>query len=343
MIEDVIQNLFQQKGLGTVVLPIVPVPGGFLHRMYRVETAEKTYAVKHLNPDIMRCPDAVRNMRQAEALEQILVDAGIPVVAAIAVGESKLQESDGAYFYLFPWQNGAVTDWDHITPEQCRTAGDILGRIHAVAPRTVRKSAPERYAVDWAGYAAQAEAQNSGIAAILKDSEALLSYAQDALNEARAALPGIECITDEDMDPKNVMWDGEKPFVIDLECLEYGNPVSGALQLSLQWAGAATCDLDSEKLEAFFDGYLGAYDNGFRAYDAVFGLAYTWLEWLAYNVRRALGAYADDAERETGISEVNNTVARIRYLRENEEQIKQWLRFEGRSFPNAAGEDENGI
>ena len=327
MIEDVIQNLFQQKGLGTVVLPIVPVPGGFLHRMYRVETAEKTYAVKHLNPDIMRRPDAVRNMKGADALEQVLFDAGIPVVASIAVGGSKLQELDGAYFYIFPWRNGAITDPDHITIGQCRTAGNILGRIHTVAPRTVEKQEPERSAVDWTGYAALAEAQNSKIAAILKDSEALLSHAQDALNEARAALPGIECITDEDMDPKNVMWDGDEPFVIDLECLEYGNPVSGALQLSLQWAGAAKCDLDFEKLEAFFDGYLDAYDNGFRAYDTVFGLAYTWLEWLAYNVRRALGACADEAEREMGIAEVKNTVARIHYLSENEARIKRRLRL----------------
>lgn len=341
MIGDTIQKLFQRAGLGTVMQPIVPVSGGFLHRMYRVETAEKTYAVKHLNPDIMRRPDAVRNMQRADTLEQVLFDAGIPVVAAIAVGGSKLQELDGVYFYLFPWQNGAVTDPDHITTEQCRIAGNILGRIHAVAPRTVEKPAPERSAVDWSGYASRAEAENSGIAAILRDNEALLCDAQNALNEARAALPGIECITDEDMDPKNVMWDGDKPFLIDLECLEYGNPVSGALQLSLEWAGAATCDLDFEKLEAFFDGYLNAYDNGFRAYDAVFGLAYTWLEWLAYNVRRALGACADEAERGMGISEVKNTVARIRYLKEIEEavkgRLKQW--FEGRPLPGTAGEE----
>ena len=217
MIGDTIQKLFQKAGLGTVALPVVPVSGGFLHRMYRVDTAEKTYAVKHLNPDIMRRMDAVQNMKGADALEQVLFDAGIPVVAAIAVGGSKLQELDGAYFYLFPWQNGAVTDWNHITAEQCRTAGNILGRIHAVAPRTVKQSEPERSTVDWTEYTALAEAQSSGIAAILKDSESLLLYAQDALNEARTALPGIECITDEDMDPKNVMWDGDKPFLIDLE------------------------------------------------------------------------------------------------------------------------------
>ena len=125
------------------------------------------------------------------------------------------------------------------------------------------------------------------------------------------------------MDPKNVMWDGGKPVVIDLETLDYGNPVSSALQLSLQWSGVTVCDLDFDKLKAFFDGYHESYDNGFRDYGAVFGLAYTWIEWLEYNINRALGQCEDESEREMGISQVKHTVNRIRYIHDLEERIKQ--------------------
>ncbi|MBD5527752.1 MAG: hypothetical protein HDR02_04985 [Lachnospiraceae bacterium] len=41
-----------------------------------------------------------------------------------------------------------------------------------------------------------------------------------------------------------------------------------------------------QKMVAFFNGYLEAYDNCFRAYSGVFGLAYTWVEWLDYNIQR---------------------------------------------------------
>ena len=107
--------------------------------------------------------------------------------------------------------------------------------------------------------------------------------------------------------------------------LDYGNPVSAVLQLSLQWSGITTCSLDPEKMEAFFDGYLEAYDNGFRDYAGVLGLAYTWIEWLEYNITRALGKCRDESERETGISEVRNTISRIRYIREAEDRIRQQL------------------
>lgn len=78
------------------------------------------------------------------------------------------------------------------------------------------------------------------------------------------------------------MWENGHPWVIDLECLDYGNPASHALQLALQWSGIVTCDLDVDKMTAFFNGYLEAYDNCFRGYSDVVGVAYTWIEWLDY-------------------------------------------------------------
>lgn len=160
---------------------------------------------------------------------------------------------------------------------------------------------------------------------MLKDNLELLEYAQEAVNSARRALPDIVCVTDGDMDPKNVMWDDGKPVVIDLECLDYGNPVSDALQLALQWSGITTCRLDPGLMKAFFEGYLEAWDNGFRDYGSVLGLAYTWIEWLEYNVTRALGSCQDERERELGAAEVRNTVGRIRYIREKEDAIRQDL------------------
>ena len=324
MTENTIAKLFETRGLGKVVFPVKPVSGGFMHRMFRAETADGAYAVKYLNPEIMKRPGVIENYRRAEKLEQILEDAGIPIAPALVFGGQKMQELDGEYFYIFRWQEGRITDWQNITAEQCRQAGNIQGRIHALQPAE-KHAEPEMSDIDWHGYAEEACRQGSEIAELLRENERLLYDAQEEMNRARRALPDIECITDEDMDHKNVMWNDGKPVVIDLECLDYGNPVSAALQLSLQWAGITTCTLDLKKLEAFFEGYLEAYDNGFRDYGSVLGLAYTWIEWLEYNITRALGRCQDESEREMGITEVRNTVNRIRYIRETEDRIRQQL------------------
>lgn len=91
-----------------------------------------------------------------------------------------------------------------------------------------------------------------------------------------------------------------------------------------------SCCIDTEKMIAFFEGYLSAYDNQFRAYSDVLGSAYTWVEWLEYNIQRALGLCADETERNLEISEVRNTVNRIKYIQEMEKAIKEALD----SFPD---------
>lgn len=326
-IEDLITKLMSVCGLGTTKQPLSNVSGGFLHRMYRVETDYGLFAVKHLNTEIMKRPDAFKNYLRAESMEQILEREGIPIIPALSIQGRKMQEVEGNYFYLFHWQEGSITDWYHITGEQCRMAGNILGRIHAIHPEHIEHTEPELSNIDWTGYIQKAVEENSEILPILQENKELLIRAEQEMNRARLALPDLLCISDEDMDPKNIMWENGKPWVIDLECLDYGNPISHAFQLSLQWSGITTCSLSIQKVMAFFDGYLEAYDNYFRAYDEVFGLAYTWVEWLDYNIRRALGIQCmDEAEQKMGISEVNNTIGRLRYLHSMESEIKDALK-----------------
>lgn len=320
-----IGTLLASRGLGTLVSPVTPVSGGFMHRMYRAKTAQGSFAVKHLNPEVMKRPEAMGNFRRAEALERILEDAGIPVVPALILGGCKMQELEGEYFYIFRWHDGSITDWNSITPEQCRLAGNIQGRIHAVQPARETGKQPELSSVDWARYIRQAENRHSALTDLLRENLPLLNEAQEKLNRARLALPDLECITDEDMDPKNVMWMNGRPAVIDLECLDYGNPVSHVLQLSLQWAGITICSLDPDKQRAFLEGWLEAYDPGFRDFAGILGLAYTWIEWLEFNIRRALEQCRDEKEQALGEQEVRNTVNRIRYLREMEHAIRQQL------------------
>ncbi len=328
-ITSTIIQLFEKLSIGRVTSPIKPVSGGFMHRMYKVCTQNHTYAVKHLNLEIMKRPGAMGNYKKAESLEAILEDAGIPIVPALTFDGKKMQEFQGNYFYIFDWHDGNITDWNNITAEQCWKAGNIQGRIHAIETgrnEQTESTAPELSPIDWKEYLTKAT-EHGEVESLLKENLPLLDYAQTELNKARQSLPNITTIIDEDMDPKNVMWENGEPVVIDLECLDYGNPVSSAIQLSLQWSGITLCNFDAEKQKAFFQGYLKAYDNGFRDYKSVFGLTYTWIEWLEYNIQRALGASQDKAEQEMGLSEVKNTISRIKYIHEMEDRIKSNLQF----------------
>ena len=309
--KDIICKLFAQCNLPDVVGDITPVAGGLMHKMYKVQTASGTYAVKCLNPQIMKRSGVFENYALAEALEKILEENGIPIVPALAFDGKKMLESDGMYFYIFAWQNGHITDAENISKEQCYKAGEILGRIHALNSQNVEPVDPELSTINFSDY-------------LSPDNEnlELLEYAQTKLNQARRMLPPMKAISNDDMDPKNIMWQNGEPHVIDLECLGYSNPIESCLSLALQWSGTVNEKFNKENLVAFFKGYLSAYDNGFRSYDELFGIAYTWLEWLEYNFKRAQGLEGTTEEEiQLGRTEVISTIARIKYLRSIEKEV----------------------
>ena len=324
-IDHLLAELVRMCGLGRIIADVASVSGGFMHRMYKVVTDSGIYAVKHLNAEIMKRPGVHENFARAERIEVVLEENDIPIVPAMVIGGKKMQKIDDQFFYVFKWQEGKISDWHHITNEMCFKAGNILGRVHAIEPQAVEYQPPETSHIDWRGYVLKAKLENAAIASLLEENEELFVYAESELNKARASLPSVLCLSNEDMDPKNIMWDNGIPWMIDLECLDYGNPISHVLQLALQWAGIVTGEMDIDKMIAFFDGYLEAYDNCFRGYSDVIGVAYTWVEWLEYNIQRALGTCMDETERELGIFEVRNTTDRIKYIHQVMPQIKEAL------------------
>ena len=90
--KDTITKLMKRCGLGEVTAEITPVSGGLMHRMYKVRTDSGIYAVKRLNPEIMKRPTARENYAAAEALEARLEEARVPMVAALTLKGRKMQE-----------------------------------------------------------------------------------------------------------------------------------------------------------------------------------------------------------------------------------------------------------
>jgi len=67
-----IEQLIKRYNLGDITGDILPVSGGLMHKMFKVQTSTGIYAVKCLNPEIMKRPGVMENYKKAEALERIL-------------------------------------------------------------------------------------------------------------------------------------------------------------------------------------------------------------------------------------------------------------------------------
>lgn len=325
MHSDFFQNICSSLMLGKLKGKAKRVSGGYMHKMYRIKTDTGQYAVKILNPAVMQRADVFDNYRLAEKLEKKLQLSGIPVISALEFKNKKMQCIDNQYFYVFSWLNGKSLKAGSIKEEHCRIMGKILAQIHNIEFKEESTEKSE-VIVDWDYYIALAETNCPQISDLLVKNRALLYDSMKNGNLAFKRLPEVSCICNGDMDSKNVLWVGNNPFIIDLECLNYGNPYTELFQLALCWCGYEHCKISYNLLGAFIRAYSEETDLSDLNWEDLYYSNIGRLEWLEYNIKRALLIECEDrAEQKLGIAQVKETMKHIVYYEKCKYELLDFL------------------
>ena len=316
----ILEDICQQYGLGALQCPPLPLKGGFLHKMYSLFTERGKYVVKLLNPYIMRRDTAMGNYRRAEELELLLENNKLPIIPALQFAGRKMQKIDGQYFYLYEFYEGKSLKSNEIEEIHCCIIGSLLANIHQLDCRDEQQIRSEMH-VDWDYYIQQFETKNQELYQLLKDNRAILYESQTNGNLAMKKLPKVVCICHNDMDSKNVLWNGTDCKLIDLESLDYSSPYIELYELALCWSGYEDCNIDYHLFRSFLHAYAEAGGKLLTDVETAYWSNYGRLEWLEYNVKRSLGMECAPDEMEIGISQVKDTMAHVVYYHNVKDRI----------------------
>lgn len=318
------QALAEQLQLGKVLEAPRPVTGGFLHRMARLETSSGRYAVKLLNPFIMKRETAMENYRVAERLEAKLEQTDIPILPAMTIQGHKMQCIHGQYAYVYPWYEGKAVKPEEVTSFQAGCIGQILARIHRleVKRQNAELAAPQ---VEWKAYQEPLQKRYPEIGAHFAGLLPVLYESQKQAAQAVRHMPPVLTICHNDMDCKNVLWQGETCRIIDLECLTYASPFTELYEMALSWSGFETGHLDYERLKCFLQAYAGSGGLAAPDWSVIAGASSGRLDWLRYNLDRALGIDCSPQEEALGAEQVSQTLSQIAYLQQEQKKIVRCL------------------
>ncbi len=332
-----IGKVIQSLGLGEMTEAPSEVKGGLLHKMYRVTTSGGEYAVKVLNGEIMKRPTALRNTVNSEKIAEAFTGI-LSVVAAMEVQGKQIHELDGSYYMVFPWVEGRSVFPKEINETHCAAMGDILGRMHRadISVDGVEPEAGEAERFPWDAYLQTAREQKKQNIQAGQGQNWLPQYEKavcdikawnQAACDAQETLAQTQVLSHRDLDPKNVMWNGSEPLLIDWEAAGYINPYQEFLEVLNYWAD----DGEGGLVRSYFEALAKAYGRHMPLaevpWDAVFAGSFSgMLGWLEYNLKRALGMEAsDEAQIRLGEEQVIGTIGALYAYCDKVELMKEWL------------------
>lgn len=350
--QETLTRLCEKYTLGKIQGEPLPVTGGLLHRMYHVVTDQGDYAIKLLNPDIMKRPDALGNMVNSERIAERLAAyetecvAGrtsmaeskacrpsdtIPVVAALKFQGQHLLwlEQDSSndlpmepstdiarqYALVYPWLEGQSLFAPEIGITHCRKIGRILGQIHHADLQLegIEREEAGRLPYDWQSYLAMAREQQ---VPWLADYEAMLpnlSRWDQSATDAMEAVNAFQVISHRDLDPKNVLWQEFEPWIIDWEAAGYVNPYQELLEVLNYWGRDEDGNYAPALCHALLQEYIPFMDLQNVDWTPVFACSYDgMLGWLEYTLKKSLGLEGDDQARIQGPGQLLATYEELR-------------------------------
>lgn len=318
--------------LGEVAVPPEKITGGLLHKMYLINTTKGKYAVKLLNPEIIKRPDAMTNYINSEKIANI-VSSNIPALPAKIINGKFVNEINNQFYLVFDWIIGRSLKPIEVRTDHCKKIGSILAYIHKTNFDNLvieYGGINNGHLKEWDYYLKKGQQASSEWAELFKEHIDKL-YEWDAKSkEAAAVLFSETIISHRDLDPKNVMWYQDSPTIIDWESAGYINPMQDLVETAVYWSDDGTENLNKYRFLAFLEGYKNNYGELQADWHRVLETGFLGkLGWLEYNLKRSLKIEcSDDDEQKLGSAQVTKTIIELRQYESSIPTFLNWLNNE---------------
>jgi aminoglycoside phosphotransferase (APT) family kinase protein len=316
-------------GLGEILAPPTPVAGGMLHRMVRLDASTGSYALKLLNPEIVARPGVRNAYVRSERFARALAIAGLPAIAALDPGDGPLVETPAGTALLFPWIDGEMLDQSAVAPARAERVGALLAAIHAQNHPPGGFDPPDWQLAPDAAILALVEAgERQGVpwAPDLRADLPELAAWRAAYESAVPLLRSPLVVSHRDIHQGNLLWRGDRPFLIDWESAGLVNPSLEILGTAFWLACITIGDPARDTVIATFRGYRnagGALPANPRA--ILPSLFKETIGWLVYNLRRSVEPGFPPGERALGISEALATLPTLHRIAAGLDTWPTWI------------------
>lgn len=326
--EKLICRFCEQFKLGNLIKLPTMVTGGLLHKMFYVVTEKGDYAIKILNPDIMKREHALDNMIHSEQISNKF-KSEIPLIAAKELDGQHVVEFDNYNFMIFDWIDALSLFGTDIKEYHCKEIGKVLGMMHSlnIDIQGLKKNFATRENYHWDEFLKEAKRQRAEWYTLYKVNIDQIKEWDENVIQSLQEMHDNQVISHRDLDPKNVMWKDDIPYIIDWEAAGYVNPFQEFVEVINYWTVDSSGEYNKNKFHALLSEYIKYNSIQNVDWSAVLNSSFDgMLGWLEYNIRRALGIEGTEKKNiKEGIEQLIGTIDELNRYQLHLKCIKEWL------------------
>jgi len=236
---------------------------------------------------------------------------------------------DGKYYMVFEWLDGVSIFPPDITSQNCMMIGLLLAKIHSadVIIPNIQKESNDTALYEWNQYLLLGmETDSIWVKELSEVIDDLKKWNRES-NEASISLNKQLVLSHRDLDPKNIMWKNNDPYIIDWESAGFINPYQELLEVLNYWANNGKGELDKDKFMSLYNSYTEIAGCCIVNWDKVLATGFAgMLGWLNYNFKRSLGIECSSLEEKNlGTEQVFDTIRALKHFALQTNLLQHWL------------------
>jgi len=297
-------------------------PGGSVKRVFgsragsmlwKFNTSKGSYVIKQLAPIIDLTSESIlKKYELSEKIAYRFSQKGIKAVCALDKSGKHLIIIENIGYLVYPWVEACNLGIDTISEAHAIKIAEVIANLHVIN-LNVPEIAPSKFYIHTNSEIAEAIERVFSLkfpfSKALQENQSFILSANDSYQAIIPVLKEDTVVTHGDLDQLNVLWDKEKPILIDWETVRELNRTRDIVRSSLSWSGIGTENFSLpiyvNMISTFIKcgGRLNA-NHVDAALNTIFGSR---IHWILYNINLVCTTDVSE-ERDTGINEINRSL-----------------------------------
>ena len=303
---EIISELLKKCNLGILLDQPKKIEGGLLNKIYKVSTTKGNYALKLINPEVIKRKNGIKNILFTEKVSNIAKLNGINCIPAKEINKELIHTINNNNFLIFDWFEGRPITEEELTEDKIKKISKELCLLHKIDFSSLKNECDINYELNEINFDFYlSEIKNKNIYNLVKEIKNRFTELDKESINCLKLLKDKQVISHRDLDLPNVLWNKENlPVIIDWETSGWVNPTLEVIDTAWNWAGGKDF-FDKNKFRIFLDNYTKEGGN-LNDYEIAFKADYkAKLRWFEYNLKRiTVFDFLDEEEIKLGEKEV---------------------------------------